>query len=148
MDNGQWAMGNRQGILPGIDFAFSRGPHLPWARIFGLLDFHFFSSRYTTLCPNGTVFNQELFICDWWYKVKIKSAKQPDWADETSPSCQTQVDCSLAESFYNLNDNIEAFADVHELEIEKPFRETSVQTAKESFSSAVQDNLLDEIICC
>ena len=29
-----------------------------------------FCSRYTTLCPNGTVFNQELFICDWWYKVK------------------------------------------------------------------------------
>ena len=29
-----------------------------------------FWPRYTTLCPNGTVFNQELFICDWWYKVK------------------------------------------------------------------------------
>ena len=73
---------------------------------------------------------------------------EPNWADETSSKSQTQVDCSLAESFYNLNNNIEAFADVHELEIEKPFRETSVQTAKESFSSAVQDNLLDEKICC
>ena len=19
------------------------------------------------LCPNGTIFNQELFNCDWWY---------------------------------------------------------------------------------
>ena len=146
MDNGQWATGKafcQESILLFHAAPTSLGHVFFWTSGYSL-----FSSRYTTLCPNGTVFNQELFICDWWYKVKIKSAKQPDWADETSPSCQTQVDCSLAESFYNLNDNIEAFADVHELEIEKPFRETSVQTAKESFSSAVQDNLLDEIICC
>ena len=31
-----------------------------------------------------------------------------------------QVDCPLAESFYALNDNIEAFADAYQ-EIEKPF---------------------------
>merc|ERR1719412_2833526 len=32
------------------------------------------------LCPNGTIFNQELFNCDWWYNV----------------------DCSAASSFYGL----------------------------------------------
>ncbi|XP_076357680.1 uncharacterized protein LOC143250674 [Tachypleus tridentatus] len=33
------------------------------------------------LCPNATLFNQQYFVCDWWYNV----------------------DCSNAESFYNLN---------------------------------------------
>jgi len=34
------------------------------------------------LCPNGTVFNQQYFICDWWYNV----------------------DCSAASNFYSLNE--------------------------------------------
>merc|ERR1719431_2457120 len=36
------------------------------------------------LCPNGTLFNQENFVCEYWFNV----------------------DCSQAESFYGLNDNI------------------------------------------
>merc|ERR1712025_177248 len=36
------------------------------------------------ICPNGTLFNQQYFICDWWFNV----------------------DCSLAESFYSLNEEI------------------------------------------
>eukprot|EP00094_Tigriopus_californicus_P003989 TCALIF_03842-PA protein Name:"Protein of unknown function" AED:0.06 eAED:0.06 QI:0/0.5/0.4/0.8/0.75/0.8/5/487/606 len=36
------------------------------------------------LCPNGTVFNQQYFICDWWYNF----------------------DCGDAESFYGLNEFI------------------------------------------
>merc|ERR1711910_282802 len=39
---------------------------------------------YSFLCPNGTLFNQQYFICDWWFNV----------------------DCSLAESFYSLNEEI------------------------------------------
>lgn len=27
------------------------------------------------LCPNGTIFNQELFNCDWWYNVDCAAAK-------------------------------------------------------------------------
>ena len=38
--------------------------------------------KYSFLCPNGTIFNQEYFICDWWFNV----------------------DCSEAESFYSLNE--------------------------------------------
>jgi hypothetical protein len=34
------------------------------------------------LCPNGTVFNQQYFICDWWYNV----------------------DCSATQNFYSLNE--------------------------------------------
>jgi len=43
---------------------------------------------YSFLCPNGTIFNQEYFICDWWFNV----------------------DCSQAEGLYSLNDEIAAEA--------------------------------------
>lgn len=36
------------------------------------------------LCPNGTIFNQEKFSCQWWY----------------------EVDCGAAPRFYALNDNL------------------------------------------
>jgi hypothetical protein len=26
------------------------------------------------LCPNGTVFNQEIFVCDWWFNVDCSAA--------------------------------------------------------------------------
>lgn len=42
--------------------------------------------KYSFLCPNGTLFNQQYFICDWWFNV----------------------DCSLAEDFYGLNDDVKA----------------------------------------
>ena len=37
---------------------------------------------YSVLCPNGTIFNQEVFVCDWWFNF----------------------DCSEAEGLYGLND--------------------------------------------
>merc|ERR1711910_24397 len=37
--------------------------------------------KFDFLCPNGTVFNQAEFVCDWWFNV----------------------DCSLSESLYFLN---------------------------------------------
>merc|ERR1712128_156934 len=42
--------------------------------------------KYSFLCPNGSLFNQEYFVCDWWFNV----------------------DCSQAENFYSLNDEIAA----------------------------------------
>ena len=36
------------------------------------------------LCPNGTIFNQQYFICDWWYNV----------------------DCAASSNFYALNEFI------------------------------------------
>merc|ERR1711892_572324 len=38
-------------------------------------------SKFDFLCPNGTIFNQEEFVCDWWFNV----------------------DCSNADAFYELN---------------------------------------------
>merc|ERR1711970_652175 len=43
-------------------------------------------SKYSFLCPNGTVFNQNYFICDWWFNF----------------------DCAEAEGLYSLNDEIAA----------------------------------------
>ncbi|CAL4066038.1 unnamed protein product [Meganyctiphanes norvegica] len=36
------------------------------------------------LCPNGTIFNQQYFICDWWFNV----------------------DCASSSEFFSLNANI------------------------------------------
>ena len=58
-------------------------------------------------------------------------------SDQSGQHLSTQVDCALAESFYRLNDNIEAFADVDNQEIEKPFLQTHDLTPKESLSFAV-----------
>merc|ERR1712058_106817 len=43
-------------------------------------------TKYSFLCPNGTLFNQQYFICDWWFNA----------------------DCSLAEDFYSLNEDVAA----------------------------------------
>lgn len=38
------------------------------------------------LCPNGTKFNQQFLVCDWWYNV----------------------DCSISDSFFTINERIYA----------------------------------------
>ena len=43
-------------------------------------------SKYRFLCPNGTIFNQNYFICDWWFNF----------------------DCAEAEDLYSINDDIAA----------------------------------------
>merc|ERR1712036_15850 len=43
-------------------------------------------SQYSFLCPNGTVFNQNYFICDWWFNF----------------------DCAEAEGLYSVNDDLAA----------------------------------------
>merc|ERR1712154_623650 len=43
-------------------------------------------AQYSFLCPNGTVFNQNYFICDWWFNF----------------------DCAEAEGLYSLNDELAA----------------------------------------
>merc|ERR1711976_136327 len=43
-------------------------------------------AKYSFLCPNGTIFNQNYFICDWWFNF----------------------DCAEAEGLYGLNDQLAA----------------------------------------
>lgn len=42
------------------------------------------SKKFSFLCPNGTVFDQKVFVCNWWYNV----------------------DCASSPNYYNLNDQI------------------------------------------
>ena len=46
------------------------------------------SNIFYLLITAGTIFNQEYFICDWWFNV----------------------DCSQAEDFYSLNEDVAAAA--------------------------------------
>ena len=41
-------------------------------------------TKYSFLCPNGTIFQQQYFVCDWWFNV----------------------DCERSESFYSLNEDV------------------------------------------
>merc|ERR1711970_1057809 len=43
-------------------------------------------TKYSFLCPNGTIFQQKYLVCDWWFNV----------------------DCSLAEELYSINDEYAA----------------------------------------
>ena len=43
-------------------------------------------TKHSFLCPNGTLFQQLYFVCDWWFNV----------------------DCSLTEGFYGLNEEVAA----------------------------------------
>merc|ERR1719422_2016399 len=43
-------------------------------------------AKYSFLCPNGTIFNQGYFICDWWFNF----------------------DCAEAEGLYSLNEDVAA----------------------------------------
>ncbi|CAL4218034.1 unnamed protein product, partial [Meganyctiphanes norvegica] len=45
------------------------------------------------LCPNGSVFNQQYFVCDWWFNV----------------------DCAASEDFFRLNADIEKLPEVEPL---------------------------------
>jgi hypothetical protein len=33
-------------------------------------------TKYSFLCPNGTLFNQQYFICDWWFNVDCSQVKK------------------------------------------------------------------------
>ncbi len=39
------------------------------------LNLHGDYAKYTFLCPNGTLFNQEYFTCDWWFNVDCERAR-------------------------------------------------------------------------
>ena len=32
--------------------------------------------KFSFLCPNGTLFNQQYFICDWWFNVDCSQVKE------------------------------------------------------------------------
>ena len=59
-----------------------------------------FLTRYSFLCPNGTLFNQQYFICDWWFNV--------DCSQVPVLSSLNDQDDLQAEDFYSLNADVKA----------------------------------------
>ncbi len=51
-------------------------------------------TKYSFLCPNGTIFNQEYFICDWWFNVDCSKAE----ALATSRNAELEAARSEAEA--------------------------------------------------
>ena len=33
-------------------------------------------TKYSFLCPNGTIFQQQYFVCDWWFNVDCDNSQQ------------------------------------------------------------------------
>ena len=60
--------------------------------------------KYSFLCPNGTLFNQQYFICDWWFNVDCSQVRQT-WSLSWSETFLFQ-----APNFYSLNADIAAAA--------------------------------------
>ena len=56
--------------------------------------------KYSFLCPNGTLFNQQYFICDWWFNV--------DCSQVPVLSSLNDQDHVQAEDFYSLNADVKA----------------------------------------
>merc|ERR1719336_1049217 len=77
-------------------------------------------AQYSFLCPNGTLFNQNYFICDWWFNF----------------------DCSTAEDLYSLNDEIAAERDAlagDQAGYEAPAEYGSASAPVGDYSVAVDD---------
>jgi len=73
-------------------------------------------AKYSFLCPNGTIFNQEYFICDWWFNF----------------------DCSEAEGLYSLNDDIRAEGEAIAAANAENGGSGSASNANPSYSSPAQ----------
>merc|ERR1712244_54954 len=63
-------------------------------------------SKYSFLCPNGTIFNQNYFICDWWFNVDcaesaaLAEAKNSEIAAARDAAAEAAAAASDAEASY------------------------------------------------
>jgi len=56
-------------------------------------------AKYSFLCPNGTIFNQGYFICDWWFNVDCSEAESLAQAKNADIlSAREAVDSATAEA--------------------------------------------------
>merc|ERR1739845_235332 len=67
--------------------------------------------KYTFLCPNGTLFHQAYFICDWWFNV----------------------DCSQAVDLYSINFEIEAERKAEKIDLNGAGAESDQSSSSSSF---------------
>merc|ERR1712106_454758 len=52
-------------------------------------------AKYSFLCPNGTIFNQNYFICDWWFNVDCaESAALAEAKNSEIAAAREEVDAA------------------------------------------------------
>ena len=66
-------------------------------------------SQYSFLCPNGTIFNQEYFICDWWFNVDCAESAAIAEA-KNSELAATREAASAAAAEAAASDVVDAYA--------------------------------------
>ena len=77
-------------------------------------------TKYSFLCPNGTIFQQQYFVCDWWFNV----------------------DCSLAESLYVTRDS--NAGEVSTIEPSTEFKEVKIKKVRRAKSKKDKNNLREK----
>ena len=84
--------------------------------------------KYSFLCPNGTMFSQAYFICDWWFNV----------------------DCSASESFYSLNEEVVGGLDIGGIPNGIPngpnFRSSQSQRKQDSFRANSKSSSIKNLL--
>merc|ERR1712123_271794 len=56
-------------------------------------------AKYSFLCPNGTIFNQNYFICDWWFNVDCaESAALAEAKNSEIAAAREEVDAAADEA--------------------------------------------------
>ncbi len=61
-------------------------------------------AKYSFLCPNGTIFNQEYFICDWWFNVDCSKAEALATSRNADlESARSEADARIAADSNNLD---------------------------------------------
>ena len=66
-------------------------------------------AQYSFLCPNGTIFNQNYFICDWWFNVDCAESAAIAEA-KNSELAATREAASAAAAEAAASDVVDAYA--------------------------------------
>ena len=64
------------------------------------------SLKFSFLCPNGTLFNQQYFICDWWFNVDCSQVELIAFLQKLKASFCNFKNIFQAENFYFLNEQV------------------------------------------
>ena len=63
-------------------------------------------AKYSFLCPNGTIFNQNYFICDWWFNVDCAESAAIAEAKNSEVAGAREAASAAAAGQLNISRNI------------------------------------------
>ena len=67
-------------------------------------------AKYSFLCPNGTIFNQNYFICDWWFNFDCSEAEGLFSKNEEIAAERAAIDAAAAEAAAAASDASASYA--------------------------------------